>query len=159
MTAIVYYVDSVLLRNISSCMVGNGVQSPSSKHCFGDSHVTRSIYLNPALSTSVKGRCYDAMPLASSPGRKALSVITPRFCPDGRTTGNKGLLGHLHSEQVSMLRLGVLLEASFLRRKSPKEELTFTVPGHVKHGQGAECRLPDLRVGTAKGRRGKKFDW
>lgn len=75
------------------------------------------------------------MPLVSSSERKALSVIMPRFCPDYITTGNKRLLRHLHSKQVSMLRLGFLLEESFLHRMSPKEELMFNVPGHIKHGQ------------------------
>lgn len=95
-------VNLVLLWNISSCRCWKQ-NSELKKHCFGDLHVIRSIYLNPTLSTLVKRRCYHAMPLVSSSARQALSVIMPRFCPDCITTGNKGLLRHLHSKQVSML--------------------------------------------------------
>lgn len=45
-----------------------------------------------------------------------------------------------------MLRLGFLLEESFLHRTSAKEELVFNVSDCIKHGPWAKWRLPELRL-------------
>lgn len=72
--------------------------------------------------------------------------MVPRLCLGCLTTGNKGPLKHLHSKQVSMLRLGFLLEESFLHITSAKEELVFNVSDCIKHGPWAKWRLPELRL-------------
>lgn len=121
-------------------------------HCFGDLHVIRSIYLNPTGSNLVKGRCYDVMSLIPSCERKGAVHNHARILPDCPTTGNKGFSSICRSQCSG---LGSL-EESLLHRMSPKEELAFNVPGHVKHGQRAKWGLPDLRVGTAKDSEGKE---
>lgn len=150
-------VNSVLLWNIASCRCWKQNSEPK-QPCFGDSCVIRSIYLFKPSS-----QCFGEEKMLWC---NALGLFLRE---EGAVRNHAKILSWLHNyrqqraSQASalkaglMLRLRFLVEGSFLHRMSPKEELTFNVPGHVKHGQWAKCRPPELRAGTAKDLRGKKF--